>query len=199
MTGLLVGVLAFGIASLVDVAALRSWRWAKPPILVVCTLLFGFAIFDVSFRTPQFVLPFPAWLAGLVLLPLAGLLFIYSEFVEIPLAIYWQANSTPRLLNTGTYALCRHPGALWFGLLLASLILVSRSIKLLVAAPIWLAIEILWVWGQDRYLFPRLITGYRDYQRETPMLWPSRRSVKACVSTSLARLRRRSILHSEGG
>ncbi|MEE9201566.1 MAG: hypothetical protein V3U31_00030, partial [Dehalococcoidia bacterium] len=126
-------------------------------------------------------------------------LFIYSVFVEIPLAAYLLRGSVPRLVNTGTYALCRHPGVLWAAALFVGLILVSRSTKLLVAAPVWLALDVLWVWMQDKFFFPRLIPGYKEYQGQTPMLWPNRRSLKNSIRTSLVRFRPGPISRSKGG
>ncbi len=199
MTGLLAGVLAFMMGYLTDVAVLRGWRRLRLPLYAGMTLLFCVATYDVLFLTSRFAPASPVWIMGLILLLPASLLFIYSEFVEIPLAAYLLRGSVPRLVDTGTYALCRHPGVLWAAALFAGLILVSRSTKLLVAAPIWLALDVLWVWMQDKFFFPRLIPGYKEYQNQTPMLWPNRRSLKESVRTSLVRFRPGPISRSKGG
>jgi protein-S-isoprenylcysteine O-methyltransferase Ste14 len=85
-----------------------------------------------------------------------------------------------KLVKTGTYALVRHPGVLWFGLLLFSLVLISRSQLLLVAAPVWLVIDVLYAWVQDRFFFERMFPGYGAYRAETPMFIPTRRSILRC-------------------
>jgi hypothetical protein len=41
---------------------------------------------------------------------------------------------------------------------------------------------------QDRYFFPKMFKGYDEYQKETPMLVPNRRSLKAFIN-SLSRNR----------
>jgi len=88
-----------------------------------------------------------------------------------------------RLIRTGTYALVRHPGVLWYALLLVSLIFVSKSKLLLVASPIWLAMDIVHVIIQEKFFFGKMFEDYEHYRRETPMLIPSRRSISACLRT----------------
>ena len=84
------------------------------------------------------------------------------------------------LANTGVYALCRHPGGLWFGLSCLFLWLSVGGFGLL-AAGIWLTLlDVLYVWWQDRLIFPRTISRYTDYQRTTPFLLPNRQSLRRC-------------------
>jgi protein-S-isoprenylcysteine O-methyltransferase Ste14 len=88
-----------------------------------------------------------------------------------------------KLVKTGTYALVRHPGVLWFGLFLLALVGVSRSKLLLIAAPLWFLLDVLWVWIQERFYFNQMFPGYEQYKRETPMLIPTRESIVRCVKT----------------
>jgi protein-S-isoprenylcysteine O-methyltransferase Ste14 len=74
---------------------------------------------------------------GWPLLLVSVCLLVYSLFFEIPFQqTYVDARVGDELVKTGTYALVRHPGALWFALLPVSLSLVSRARLLLIAAPV---------------------------------------------------------------
>jgi len=81
------------------------------------------------------------------------------------------------LIKTGTYALVRHPGVIWYVLFLIALLLVSRSKLFLIAAPIWIFMDILYVFVQEKFYFSRMFPGYGEYKKETPMLIPTRKSL----------------------
>jgi len=111
-------------------------------------------------------------------------LLLVSLFLEIPFRQTDAADGVgDTLVKTGTYALVRHPGVLWLALFLASLILVSRSRLLLVAAPVWLFMDVLYVWVQECSYFTKMFPGYEQYQRETPMLIPNGESIAQCIRT----------------
>jgi protein-S-isoprenylcysteine O-methyltransferase Ste14 len=178
------GVLAFIIAGFFDVAALRGWRYVKQVAGLGTILVWGYACWRLLRVSPRF--PFPvavAWL-GWPLLVISVLLIIYSLFVDVPFhETYAESGVGDRLVTTGTYALCRHPGVLWTVLFFVALILVSRAEFLLLAGPIWLLVDVLHVWMQDVYFFPRMFPGYRHYQQETPMLLPTPNGVRRCCRT----------------
>ena len=121
---------------------------------------------------------------GWSLLPVSGLLLAYSLFLELPFSqTYRSAGTGSSLVTTGTYALVRHPTVPWYALVLLSLLLVFRSELLLVAIPIWLALDIIWVFFQERLLLRGVFPEYASYRRTTPMLIPTRRSLKACLQS----------------
>jgi hypothetical protein len=60
-----------------------------------------------------------------------------------------------------------------------SLIPISRSSLLLIAAPIFIGLDIALVVIQDKVIFGRMFAGYRNYRQETPMLLPNKRSFSA--------------------
>jgi protein-S-isoprenylcysteine O-methyltransferase Ste14 len=128
----------------------------------------------------------PAWLAatGGVIFPLALGLLVYSMFLELPLSrTYLRSSRGPNLITTGTYALVRHPTLLWFAIGVVSLVLLTHSQLLLIALPIWLVLDTLWVLLQDNLSLPRAFPGYEDYRKTTPMIVPTRQSLRACLST----------------
>jgi len=180
----LLGCLAFVVGFLFDLAALGDVRHLKQAIGLFVALLFIVSLFGVCFRADKFSLP--RWLPwiGWPLLALATFLLIYSMFLELPFKqTYALKGVGDKLIKTGTYALVRHPGALWFGLFLIALLAVSRSKLLLIAAPLWFGLNVLWVWIQERFYFGRMFPGYEQYKQETPMLIPTRQSLVKCVKT----------------
>jgi protein-S-isoprenylcysteine O-methyltransferase Ste14 len=54
---------------------------------------------------------------------------------------------------------------------------------MLIAAPIFVVLNTTLVVFQDKYFFPKMFEGYNEYQKETPMLVPNRRSIKAFIKT----------------
>jgi protein-S-isoprenylcysteine O-methyltransferase Ste14 len=175
------GVVAFIIAGFFDLAALQRIRYLKQSIGLVSVLLFGYALVMVA-RQPD-KLPLPAWLssAGWPFLVISGFLLIYSLFLEIPFRQTYAADGVgDKLVKTGTYALVRHPGVLWLALFLLALVLVSRSRLFLLATPLWIFLDVLYVWIQERFFFGRMFVGYEQYKQETPMLLPTPASIGQC-------------------
>ncbi len=175
------GAVAFIIAWFFDLAALQRIRYLKQIIGLAFVVLFGYALIMVATHPDK--LPLPAWLsyAGWPFLVTSGFLLIYSLFLEIPFRqTYADAGVGDKLVKTGTYALVRHPGVLWLALVLLALVLVSRSRLLLLAAPLWVFLDVLYVWLQERFFFGRMFPGYAQYKRETPMLLPTPASIARC-------------------
>jgi protein-S-isoprenylcysteine O-methyltransferase Ste14 len=146
MEHILLGVLAFLIAFFFDLAAIKGIPYLKQIIGLVSASLFGYSLLAVCLAPAK--LRLPNWLPwmGWPLLFVSVFLLAYSLFLEIPFQQTYAADGVgDRLVKTGTYALVRHPGVLWFALFLASLILVFRSRLLLVAAPVWFFMDVLYV------------------------------------------------------
>ncbi len=177
------GGLGFLVGYAFELTSLRAIPVIKPLLWLISIGLVVFSLGQVCLSSERFWVP--GWLDGLGwgLLPVAVLLLSYSLFLEVPLLrTYLTPGPGPRLVRSGTYALVRHPSVLWFGLLLFSLLIVSRSYLLAVALPLWLFLDILWVVLQERQL-RRAFPEYPDYQRTTPMLVPNRQSLRACLES----------------
>ncbi|MGD2178163.1 MAG: methyltransferase [Anaerolineae bacterium] len=181
MVYVITGCAAFAVVGFFDLAALKPIPYLKQATALAGSLLLSYCLGRAVVYGAK--LPIPALLsyAGWLLLIPSFFLLIYSLFLEIPFRQTYAADGVgDKLVKTGTYALVRHPGVLWFGFLLLSLVLVSRSRLLLVAAPVWLLMDVLYVLVQDRFFFGRMFPGYAQYRAETPMLIPTRRSVVRC-------------------
>ena len=167
-----------------ELAALKKSRFFKFVLGGVPIVLFIIALMGVCTYAARFHLPEWTLYLGYFLLPLAGYLMYLSLIREIhPQEAYLSESHGKQLVKTGTYALVRHPGVLWFILFLLALLLISRSRLLLLAAPVWIGMDILYVLIQDRLYFPRMFPGYKQYRNETPLLIPTRESLRRFLST----------------
>lgn len=184
MDAVWLGALAFLVMFGFDLVSMAQQVILKRAIPLVAGGLFLAAIYQIVRQPPAMTLP--AWVTAFgILLSLSGaFLLAYSLVIEIPFQSTYLAPGAPsRLITTGTYALTRHPGVLWLAVFLAGILLANRSLALLSAAPVWLGLDILYVWLQDRYFFPKQFPDYGDYRRQTPMLIPTRESLARCLYT----------------
>jgi protein-S-isoprenylcysteine O-methyltransferase Ste14 len=122
---------------------------------------------------------------GFVFSALFFLVIIYSIFIEIPFkATYIMQNRKNILVKTGTYGLVRHPAVLWYFFFLSGLFFMTGSKTLLFALPVWSAVDVVYILLQERFIFIKMFGDeYRAYQKEVPILIPTRKSIKKFVST----------------
>jgi len=186
MVYIAVGISGFILVHLFDIVSLkRIPSGAKLGVWTVGSGLLCYSLIMLCLKSNT--LPLPIWSTwlGWGLLTLSLSLLLYSLFINLPFRKTYIATGVgDKLITTGLYALVRHPGVIWFVLLMLSLILVSKSSLLLVAAPIFILLDVVLVIVQDKFLFIRMFDGYKSYQRETPMLVPNRRSVNAFINSS---------------
>ena len=126
--------------------------------------------------------PAGGWLRwpALALGAVFGALLVYTLFFALPAkASYTRPGENRRACTTGVYALCRHPGVLWFAGLYVCL-WAALGLPLWEAA-VYSGLNVLLVVLEDRCVFPAKLEGYGDYQKTTPFLLPSRQSVRACM------------------
>jgi len=184
MIYIMLGLCAFLALAVFEYASLKKITGLKQVMGVLAFALFGFSLTIVCSSSPKFVLPMNLSGLGWLVSGLFGFLLVYSIFLEIPFSTtYLHSGAGDRLVTSGTYALSRHPGVMWFAFFLLGLLLATRSTLLLWAAPLWLAADILYVWAEEKLYLERVFAGYKEYQRETPMLVPSLRSIRRCLET----------------
>ncbi len=124
----------------------------------------------------------PRALAALLLAGVFLFLLLHSLFFSLPRETYHKApGHALRLVDTGLYALCRHPGVLFFCGLYAALWLAFGGKLLLLAALCYSLLNLLYGLMQDRWSFPRQFAGYHEYRARTPFLIPNRKSLRACL------------------
>jgi protein-S-isoprenylcysteine O-methyltransferase Ste14 len=167
-----------------DIVSLKRIPRLKPITWLVGNGLLVYAAIMVCLSPDKLALPpWTTWL-GWVLLPIALFMLIYSLFINLPFGkTYVKTGVGDKLIKSGFYALVRHPGVHWLTLAMLALILVSNSRLMLIAAPIWVLLDIVLVVIQDRFFFSRMFAGYDSYRRQTPMFIPNRRSINAFINS----------------
>ena len=177
------GILGFITVHLFDIVSLKKIpSGVKPCVWTIGSGLLGYSLIMLCLQSN--ILPLPIWSTwlGWGLLTLALFLLIYSLFVNLPFRkTYVTTGVSDKLITTGLYSLVRHPGVMWFILFMLSLILVSKSSLCLIAAPIFILLDTVLVIVQDKFFFVRMFDGYKQYQRETPMLVPNWRSLNTFI------------------
>lgn len=115
---------------------------------------------------------------------LSFILLIYSLFFALPFSATYLEHHEKTILNDrGFYALCRHPGVLFFmAFYLFSGLAVGNWI-LLLAGFVFSILNVIYIWIQDRWFFPVLYQNFTRYQQNTPFLIPNRNSMHRCVKT----------------
>jgi len=177
------GILGFIVVHLFDIVSLkRIPAGVKPGVWIVGSGLLAYSLIMLCLQSNA--LPLPIWSTwlGWGLLTLSLFLLIYSLFINLPFRKTYVATGVgDKLITTGLYSLARHPGVMWFVLFMLSLILVSKSGLLLIAAPIFILLDVVLVIVQDKIFFIRMFDGYKQYQQETPMLVPNRQSLNTFI------------------
>jgi protein-S-isoprenylcysteine O-methyltransferase Ste14 len=184
MIYIIAGCLGFLIIHLFDIAALKRIPKIKPITWFIGSGLLVYALILLSLQPDK--LPMPAWLIwpGWILLLTSFLMFLYSLFINLPFyKTYIASGVSDRLITTGLYSLVRHPGVMWFILVMISLLLISRSNLLLIAASVFILLDIVLVIIQDKFIFDKMFAGYAEYRRETPMLMPNRQSMNIFINS----------------
>lgn len=185
MVGIGLGAASFAIVLWVDLISLKGIRFAKPLLWLTSTAVFVLAVILTIRGSPRTPLPSFVLVLGYVITGLFFLLLVWSLFIEIPfLSAYLESGGPQKLITGGTYALCRHPGVLWLGGLIAGMFLASGAFLLAPAFLVWIGFDVLLVYLQERLFFLRLFgPEYGKYQREVPMVIPTLGSLQRCIHT----------------
>lgn len=181
MLALWLGVLGFLCYFLYDVNSVgRIAGWMNrlfmigTILIVVATSVLFWKRRSVLFQTPMDLL----WMAGGVFFLY---LLIYTLFFALPFDETYVKESRYRKAYTeGVYALCRHPGVLWFAGMYLFAALLWKSLEGLIFFVVMVILNIFYVIFQDYYSFPKTFSNYREYQRSTPFLIPNRKSIQQC-------------------
>ncbi|MBR4935179.1 MAG: hypothetical protein IKZ01_04840 [Anaerotignum sp.] len=116
--------------------------------------------------------------AGLFLI-----LLIYTLFFALPFETTYVAQDAHKTYDKKMYALCRHPGVLWFAGFYICLWLAFGTKPMLVMAVWFSFLNFCYIILQDRYTFPKIFSDYGDYQKSVPFLIPNGKSLKRCLDT----------------
>jgi protein-S-isoprenylcysteine O-methyltransferase Ste14 len=181
------GVFGFSMLLLSDLASLSGKRLCARFLFAFGGLIIITSIAGLGLSFERIVLPFVINIAGIVFSSVFIVLGIYSIFIEIPLKS-WKSRygKQPVLVTTGTYALVRHPGVLWFSIAMAGFFFVFPSIPMLVAIPIWIISDICYVYYQERIVLKTIFgSEYSEYTTTVPFILPRIDSVRNCIRSFL--------------
>ncbi len=176
------GILGFILLLLFDVCSLCKKSVFK--------YFFGVAGFGLIIVSSIFLLQinsnttfsFAFRMVSLALSSLSLLLLIYSVFIEVGKNTYKYKNEN-KLITTGTYALSRHPGVLWFFLVYFFGAIYFQNYFIMYAGLLWTGINIIYVSIQERFIFTKLFKNYGNYIETTPMIVPNLESLERCITT----------------
>ena len=181
MTYILIGCLAFILFLIFDLNKLnRYYKHLNLSFILGLSLLLFCTIALLVIDDKNWVLPFLKIGAGFIAF-LSLLMLIYTLFGAMPFKQTYIETKRNTVIRTGMYALCRHPGVLWFFLFYLFLGLAAGSKLILVAALVWTSLDIIYVYIQDRWIFPGTLEDYDLYQKNVPFLIPDSASVKNCI------------------
>lgn len=125
----------------------------------------------------------PAWLSAVSYAAAAVFLAVevYALFFALPFAQAYRKTGEKKLVDRGLYALCRHPGVLFFSAMYLFLWLGSGVRLMFWAFVLFTASDVLHVFVQDRCYFPKTLDGYCEYKKTTPFLIPTKSSFRRAL------------------
>lgn len=94
---------------------------------------------------------------------------------------YTDAMAEKKTVSSGVYALCRHPGVLFFAGLYICLV-PALGLPIFDCA-LYIVLDFLLAWAEDELIFPRSLEGYDEYKKAVPFMIPDSRSIKNCLSS----------------
>lgn len=185
MKYVIIGCLAFGFMYVFDLNKIRIKVQGLNIFFAITVGLLAYATFGIlTGGYDRISVSLPVQIIAGIFAGVALVLLLYSLFGALPFRrTYVEKNGNNTVINTGMYALCRHPGVIWFFFLFLFFSLATGIKLMMLATLIWTALDVVHVYIQDRWLFPMTLKDYELYQKETPFLIPNRESSKRCIAT----------------
>ena len=184
MIYIIFGILGFLVIHTFDFVAIKKIPFgAKPIVWTAGFAILFYSLIKINLQTNILNISSGWTWVGWVLLIISAVMITIALFINLPFRkTYVSTGVGNELMKTGLYALVRHPGIYWVALFFFSLVFISKSQLMLIAAPVFVIINTILVIVQDVYFFPKMFEGYDKYQMETPMLVPNKRSIKAFIN-----------------
>lgn len=185
---IIVGSFAFLIFILYDINSIRfKSRLLKPAfflgfLLLIAATIMMFAAGWEAGETSRI-----RQIAFMVLGAVFLLLLVYTLFFALPFGdTYVKEGGRPVVYSSGMYALCRHPGVLWFACMYACFAVAMPTRTMITGGIVFSLWNILYVIMQDVWTFPNYFFDYTKYKAAVPFLIPTIKSSRACISTMRA-------------
>lgn len=178
MISLWIGIAAFILCFLYDINS-----FTRKNAVVHCFFTVGAVLLAVSSALDLWQAMRAGAFTGaldVVLLLLAVICFaalIYSLFFALPFEeTYVKSEEGNKAYDQGVYALCRHPGVLFYFLMQLFFGLAALPERALINGMILSAINVLYAWFQDRITFEKIFSNYSEYRKNVPFLVPTAHS-----------------------
>ena len=121
-------------------------------------------------------------ITALLGLALSGPGLVYVLFFALPFTETYTESGDLPLVNRGVYGACRHPGFWMFAVFYFFLWLFFTGPQMFWAFLLYPTCNLLYIYVQDRYIFPQYIRGYDDYKRTVPFVIPTKESIRNAFS-----------------
>lgn len=147
-----------------------------------CVLVVAATLLLLAAQLPQ--CPWDA--ASFIFLALAlasAVLMVKALFFSLPANTYTAPAQVRGAYTQGMYALCRHPGVLWYCLMYASLAIMLRTPAAIAGCFLLCLGDVAYMIFQDAWSFPRTFCDYDAYRQSVPLFFPTRASLHAALTT----------------
>lgn len=166
----IVGVIGFLLFVLGDVNDAYIRKRALKPCFSIGLFLLAIAT-ACRFDTGKLQ---PVWLADSAVFAFFLFKSLYGSFSNSE--AYADKPETREVTSEGLYALCRHPGVLFF---CGMYICLHFGIGLpWIDTILYIVLNILLAFFEDRFFFPEFLDGYDQYRENVPFLIPTKESLK---------------------
>jgi len=129
---------------------------------------------------PSFGFPLPIRILFGIVAAVSLMMQFYVLFFALPFKkTYWFDGNVQHVIYAGVYGVCRHPGVPCFFFFYLFLWLTTGIHMILWAGLVWTVMDVIHVYVQDRWMFPKTLKDYETYKQYTPFLIPTRHSLRA--------------------
>lgn len=175
---ILLGILGFVFMFVFDIFTIRQSVVLKYFFGILGLFLLVFSVLQISFLESNHNINFISLIIGYILFAVSMSLLIYSVFYEVGFKNTYQSKTSFNLVTNGTYKLTRHPGVIWLLFVFISIAIMFQNIYMLMAGGVWTLTNCFYVLLQEKFIFTKVFDGYKDYQKNTPMILPNITSIK---------------------
>jgi protein-S-isoprenylcysteine O-methyltransferase Ste14 len=112
------------------------------------------------------------------------MLLVYSVFIEIGIKTPYSKSNRRVALVTGTYGFVRHPGFLWFLLLMLILMSIYMNLEFSLIGLSVICMNFILILLEDIILFPKIFINYDEYKKMVPFIIPRFRHKRKTVRST---------------
>lgn len=180
---ILLGCLSFLIFIIYDINQIKgNYTWIKAFFPIGSLIISWATILMIIKPFNSDITVYPITTVTFISLSVISfLLLIYTLFFAIPFYNAYVVGAKQKLCTVGVYSLCRHPGVLFFGFFYLFLSIGLGKPFVLLAGAIFTFVNVMYVYLQDKYFFPKTFHDYYSYKENTNFLLPSKQSFKKCI------------------